>query len=124
MLRWNVFAGWNFSKVSMLFSILKCDRFSHIYGSRFRVLAVNQETPTPGQPIGKPGSSPKMRNGPMIGAEDMDRNDLPGRRTAVGQDGPIDSKKLFGESKTVRIYHDGNIYHLKITRQGKLILNK
>ena len=120
----NVFAGWNFSKVSMLFSILKHDKLGHVSGSRFRVLAVKRETPTPGQPIGKPGSSLKMRNGPMMGEEDMDRNDLPGRRTAVGQDDPIDSKKLFGESKTVRICHDGAIYHLKITRQGKLILNK
>lgn len=36
----------------------------------------------------------------------------------------IESRELFGERKEVAIEHDGAIYRLKITKQGKLILNK
>jgi len=36
----------------------------------------------------------------------------------------IESTELFGESREVAIEHDGAIYRLKITKQGKLILNK
>jgi len=36
----------------------------------------------------------------------------------------IESRELFGESREVAIEHDGAIYRLKITKQGKLILNK
>lgn len=36
----------------------------------------------------------------------------------------IKSRALFGERKEVAIEHDGAIYRLKITKQGKLILNK
>ncbi|WP_339758496.1 hemin uptake protein HemP [uncultured Hoeflea sp.] len=36
----------------------------------------------------------------------------------------IESRSLFGESREVAIEHDGAIYRLKITKQGKLILNK
>jgi hemin uptake protein HemP len=36
----------------------------------------------------------------------------------------IESRALFGERKEVAIEHDGAIYRLKITKQGKLILNK
>jgi hemin uptake protein HemP len=34
------------------------------------------------------------------------------------------SAELFGEAKLVQIEHHGEIYQLRITRQGKLILNK
>ncbi|CAM1637710.1 hemin uptake protein HemP [Bartonella apis] len=36
----------------------------------------------------------------------------------------IESKALFGAKKEVLIHHEGLIYRLKITRFGKLILNK
>ncbi|MBI0001233.1 hemin uptake protein HemP [Bartonella sp. W8122] len=36
----------------------------------------------------------------------------------------IDSKALFGANNEILILHDGATYRLKITRFGKLILNK
>ena len=36
----------------------------------------------------------------------------------------IESKALFGANKEVLIHHEGAVYRLKITRFGKLILNK
>lgn len=36
----------------------------------------------------------------------------------------IESRELFGQRKEVAIEHEGAIYRLKITKQGKLILNK
>tara|TARA_R110002020_G_scaffold58372_4_gene160063 strand:+ start:26185 stop:26394 length:210 start_codon:yes stop_codon:yes gene_type:complete len=36
----------------------------------------------------------------------------------------FDSKQLFGSSSEIGIMHQGSLYRLKITRQGKLILNK
>ena len=36
----------------------------------------------------------------------------------------IESRTLFGARKEVSIEHDGSVYRLKITKQGKLILNK
>lgn len=36
----------------------------------------------------------------------------------------IDSKVLFGKNNEVLILHEGMTYTLKITRFGKLILNK
>ena len=35
-----------------------------------------------------------------------------------------DSAQLFGGSRMVHINHEGHVYRLLITRQGKLILNK
>lgn len=34
------------------------------------------------------------------------------------------SAQLFGEAKLVQIEHGSEVYQLRITRQGKLILNK
>jgi len=34
------------------------------------------------------------------------------------------SAELFGTAKLVQIEHHGEVYQLRITRQGKLILNK
>ena len=34
------------------------------------------------------------------------------------------SAELFGEAKLVQIEHGTEVYQLRITRQGKLILNK
>ncbi len=36
----------------------------------------------------------------------------------------VDSTELFGRLTEIGIRHDGSLYRLKITRQGKLILNK
>jgi hemin uptake protein HemP len=36
----------------------------------------------------------------------------------------IDSRELFRGETEIQITHDGAIYRMKITRQGKLILNK
>lgn len=36
----------------------------------------------------------------------------------------FDSRQLFAGATEIVISHDGAIYRLKITRQGKLILNK
>jgi hemin uptake protein HemP len=36
----------------------------------------------------------------------------------------ISSKELFGGEQEIVIDHRGSLYRLKITRQGKLILNK
>ena len=34
------------------------------------------------------------------------------------------SAELFGKARLVQIEHHGEVYQLRITRQGKLILNK
>lgn len=36
----------------------------------------------------------------------------------------VEASSLFGSSREIGIRHDGSLYRLKITRQGKLILNK
>lgn len=47
----------------------------------------------------------------------MQIEDRPSYRT-------FESSVLFGGANEVGIEHDGALYRLKITRQGKLILNK
>ena len=41
-----------------------------------------------------------------------------------GPSGPIDSRRLFAEANEVTILHGGELYRLRVTRNGKLILNK
>ncbi|OCW56962.1 hemin uptake protein HemP [Hoeflea olei] len=36
----------------------------------------------------------------------------------------FDTRNLFGAASEIGIVHQGSLYRLKITRQGKLILNK
>ena len=51
--------------------------------------------------------------------------DLPRPVDPVGKTGPVprlDSRKLFGQGKSVHIEHEGKVYELRITRLGKLIL--
>jgi len=36
----------------------------------------------------------------------------------------LDSERLFGSQKEIQIRHAGQMYRLRITRNGKLILNK
>ncbi|MCD4831844.1 MAG: hemin uptake protein HemP [Anaerohalosphaeraceae bacterium] len=48
----------------------------------------------------------------------------------LGKDGPaqqipmIESSQLFGKSSEIMIRHEGAVYRLRITRNGKLIMNK
>lgn len=37
---------------------------------------------------------------------------------------PIDSSQLFAERSEIRILHEGQIYRLRATRNGKLVMNK
>lgn len=49
----------------------------------------------------------------------------PGVRSgAAPQARIIDSRSLFGDQREVRIEHNGEIYLLRLTRLGKLILTK
>lgn len=36
----------------------------------------------------------------------------------------LDSSRLFADRKEVKIRHAGEVYRLRLTRNGKLILNK
>ena len=47
-----------------------------------------------------------------------DRSVAPQRTTAYS------TAELFGGAREIEIEHNGEIYRLRITRQGKLILNK
>lgn len=40
------------------------------------------------------------------------------------EDVVVDSQALFGERKEIGIRHEGQLYRLRKTRHGKLILNK
>ena len=40
----------------------------------------------------------------------------------VGHIPRFDSRKLFGQGKSVQIEHEGKVYELRVTRLGKLIL--
>ena len=47
------------------------------------------------------------------------------RRPPAGGENPVyASRQLFGTATEIGIEHDGYFYRLKITKQGKLILNK
>jgi len=48
---------------------------------------------------------------------ELPRNDTPPLRT-------VTSEELFRGAQEIVIVHSGSFYRLKITRQGKLILNK
>ena len=37
---------------------------------------------------------------------------------------PIDSRSLFAERSEIRILHEGQIYRLRATKNGKLVMNK
>lgn len=65
-------------------------------------------------------------NNRMLSMENPEN--LAGRRPDLKRptqnDRVIASHTLFGARKEVAIEHDGAVYRLKITKQGKLILNK
>lgn len=65
----------------------------------------------------------------MTGGNDMQQ----GERKRTGHRSPmrplagapvIDSAQLLADRKEVQIRHGGEIYRLRVTRNGKLILNK
>jgi hemin uptake protein HemP len=65
----------------------------------------------------------------MKGGSDMrqDERDRTGHRPAVRPlaGAPvINSAQLLAERKEVQILHGGELYRLRVTRNGKLILNK
>ena len=60
-----------------------------------------------------------------------DKEPAPARKVRMQPDGAnegefaiIEASTLFGRSREIGISHEGALYRLKITRQGKLILNK
>ncbi|MEO2021170.1 MAG: hemin uptake protein HemP [Pirellulaceae bacterium] len=54
-----------------------------------------------------------------------DQKDGPGKSAESSKAIKVwQSAELFGEAKLVQIEHHGEVYQLRITRQGKLILNK
>ncbi len=46
------------------------------------------------------------------------------REEPQGPPKTISSSQLFGEDREVHIEHEGEVYRLRITRRGKLILQK
>lgn len=56
----------------------------------------------------------------MSGAEREPRED----RTGASEPADLDTRELFAGRTEIRIAHDNAIYRLRITRAGKLILNK
>jgi len=59
--------------------------------------------------------------------KDTSQPQLDRKNMATGRDqsvAVIDARTLFGSAKEVGIEYEGALYRLKITRQGKLILNK
>lgn len=53
----------------------------------------------------------------------MENEELETRTTPAGKS-VYDSAHLFKGATEIAIEHDGAVYRLRITRQGKLILNK
>lgn len=51
--------------------------------------------------------------------DDADDADRPAPPAPV-----VDARNLFGENREIVIEHDGERYRLRITRRGKLILQK
>lgn len=41
-----------------------------------------------------------------------------------GEPSTIESNRLFAGRSEIRILHEGQVYRLRVTRNGKLILNK
>lgn len=65
----------------------------------------------------------------MISGTDHQQSGLdptgdPTARSDQEREAPIESSRLFADRKEVRIRHRGEIYRLRVTKNGKLILNK
>jgi hemin uptake protein HemP len=46
------------------------------------------------------------------------------REPEIAPDGVIDTRHLFGDRDVIEIHHNGEVYRLRITKNGKLILTK
>lgn len=46
------------------------------------------------------------------------------RKPAIAPEGVIDTEQLFGDREVIEIHHHGEVYRLRITKSGKLILTK
>ncbi len=55
----------------------------------------------------------------LVKQDGLDDAEAMGRGPSV-----IDSSRLFAGANEVQILHDGQLYRLRVTRNGKLILNK
>lgn len=60
----------------------------------------------------------------MRSKEHEGRHDDPEAKPPKGGNGMLDSARLFAEGNEVTIRHEGQLYRLRLTRNGKLILNK
>ncbi|MFP4053732.1 MAG: hemin uptake protein HemP [Phycisphaerae bacterium] len=54
---------------------------------------------------------------------ETNRNPDP-REARLARQGVIESAELFADRNEVQIHHDGEVYRLRLTKNGKLILNK
>lgn len=63
----------------------------------------------------------KEQENQVLGANTMKAGETAAK---VGGTAVYESSELFRGASEIGIEHDGAIYRLKITRQGKLILNK
>ncbi|MBE2262102.1 MAG: hemin uptake protein HemP [Burkholderiaceae bacterium] len=73
--------------------------------------------PAPSQRPAEPGCGAGRPSGADAPASDARIPAHPAAR-------PLDSQALLGGGKAVEIHHNGAIYRLQATRQGKLILTK
>jgi hemin uptake protein HemP len=46
------------------------------------------------------------------------------REPEIAPNGVIDTEHLFGDREVIEIHHNGEVYRLRITKSGKLILTK
>ena len=57
--------------------------------------------------------------------EEMKTVELAMRSAPPKEEAPVlESNALFGENREIAIRHEGQVYRLRITRYGKLVLNK
>jgi hemin uptake protein HemP len=60
----------------------------------------------------------------MSDAVDRGQRDGKERPLETGEPVDLDTRELFAGRSEIRIAHDNSVYRLRITRAGKLILNK
>lgn len=65
-----------------------------------------------------------MSEGPIVSAEPTSQTARSVLKPRTDAPGTISTAELFGGAREIAIDHDGTLYRLRITRQGKLILNK
>jgi hemin uptake protein HemP len=71
------------------------------------------------------GGSAIMRATAEGGVPETVQDDRNGRAAGLGAEAPeYDTETLFAGRREIVIHHAGAAYRMKITRQGKLILNK